>query len=139
MARPRSDVSTEQRAWLQGLVALAAAAAVAAASLAPPPSKVSTTGTVFYGVPHADLLLHFAGYLVLTYLAADALERSLCAERRGCVEAGVLVVVAFGLAVEALQTGVPGRGFSTLDAVVNAAGAAAGYLLVRLRVRGRRP
>lgn len=119
--------------------ALAVAAAVGAASLAPPPSKGSAAGRAFYGVPAADLALHFVGYLLLTYLAVRAVDSRSGGNRSIYVEAAVLGVVTFGVALEALQNGVPGRGFSTLDAVSNAAGAVVGYVLVRQRGRDRRP
>lgn len=128
-------MSTELKAWLQGLGALAFAAAIAAASLAPPPAQESATGAVFYGVPHADLLLHFGGYLVMTYLAAGAVESYRPIDRRGYVLGTLVGVLVFGVAVELLQTRVPGRTFSYLDTAANAAGAAAGYVIVRRRGR----
>lgn len=119
--------------------ALAAAAAVAAASLAAPPAQGSATGALFYGVPHSDLLLHFVGYLVLTYLTLNAVRVSVDGEWRGGVEAALLGVVAFGVALEMLQIGVPGRAFSLVDVAADATGAAAGYLLVVRRRGSLRP
>jgi len=87
--------------------------------------------------PGVQNLLHVPAYAVLTVLWLWALEPV----RR--VGAALLVTVAcgaYGAALEGAQAFIAGRTGSLADALLNAAGAAAGLVLFLLRVRsGPRP
>lgn len=83
------------------------------------------------GVGHVDKLLHFLAYAAFALLAyaASATPRQfalLC-----------LGIVAYGIALEWLQSLTPTRSLSAADALANAAGvaAAAGFAVIRRRLR----
>lgn len=104
--------------WARVTLAAGVAAVVLAGSLVPPPTEVGQPIGPF-GLVEADAWSHALSYGVLAISVAYALlarsgERLLVA---------VVAAVAFGLAVEGLQYGVPWRSFELADAVANAVGA----------------
>lgn len=106
------------RRWLPVAVALA----ILGASLVPGSASGAAGGAV--GPVGVDKLLHAGGYAVLAFATLFALQaRSL---RTALLV--VLLVTAFGGAVELLQSPVPGRHLSALDLVADAVGAALGAL-----------
>lgn len=97
----------------------AACLTVAALALGPPPSGLA---------PGDDKLLHFAAFAVLTVLGALAFYRT-------SVWAPAVGLLAGGIAIELLQ-GIPAinRSMSLGDVVADAAGIAAGLVLVAVAV-----
>ncbi len=104
------------RRWLPIAVALA----ILAASLLPGSTSSAAGGAV--GPVGVDKLLHAVGYAVLAAVVLAALRRPTGRE----VLAVVVLVTAFGGAVEILQAPVPGRSVSVLDLVADAVGAVLG-------------
>jgi len=82
----------------------------------------------------ADKLVHMALYSVLGALGGRAASRAGLGRRAGLVLAGL---VAFGLFDEWYQQFTPGRSSDLLDALADAIGASAGFLLVLRYHRGR--
>jgi VanZ family protein len=110
--------------------ALGFALVVLVASLAPIPESAGESVPALLGVP-LDKWAHAVGYGVLTGLLAWGRQtRDLTAV------AGLAVLAAgYGAAIELLQGLVATRGFSTVDMLANAAGAAvaAAYVVARSR------
>lgn len=99
------------------------AGVVGAASLVP--LSGSPAGGSPLAVPGGDKLLHAVGYAAVAYLFA----RARAADGGTPTAAALLAVVvatALGGGVEVLQSVVPGRTPSALDAAANAAGAVGG-------------
>jgi VanZ family protein len=104
------------RRWLPAAVAFA----ILAASLLPGSASGAAGGAV--GPVGVDKLLHVVGYAVLAAVALAALRRPNGRE----VLAVVVLVTAFGGAVELLQAPISGRSVSVLDLVADAVGAVLG-------------
>lgn len=114
-------------------VPIAVALAILAASLVPGSTSSAAGGAV--GPVGVDKLLHAVGYAVLAAVVLTALRRPTGRE----ILAVVVLVTAFGGAVEILQAPVPGRTGSVLDLVADAVGAvlgAAGWWLFGAEPRG---
>ena len=106
------------RSWLP----VAVATAILAASLLPGSASGAAGGAV--GPVGVDKLLHVVGYAVLAAVVLAALRRPNGREAL----AAVVLVTAFGGAVELLQGPIPGRSVSLLDLAADAVGAVLGAL-----------
>jgi len=85
-----------------------------------------------------DKVNHFAAFVVGGWLAASALRIS-CPQAAGIrvVVTAIVIVAAFGVLDEALQTWTPGRvGADVVDWTADVLGATTGALMSRLRLRG---
>lgn len=117
------------RAWA---AAVACAAVVVAASLVP--GAGPGPGTL---PPGGDKLLHAAGYAAVAYLLARAGAAARPTAPTGVALAATVAATALGGGVELLQSAVPGRTPSALDAAANLAGAVGGALVWAARRRER--
>lgn len=104
--------------------AVACAVVVLAASVAEPGDRATTT---LFGVA-LSVYLHVVAYAGLTGAVGYALLRY---DRRALVAAAA-VALTFGVVVELVQGTLSHRAMSTVDALVNAAGAALGAGLWRV-------
>lgn len=118
--------STLDQRWTVASVVFAAAVAVA--SVMELPSRSTAVGGVYYGVPHGDLLLHTAVYLLLTSTACRASAPDPTEEGRRRLRYAAALVACFGGGMELLQLSVPYRSFSLLDVAANVAGVSLGYV-----------
>lgn len=80
-------------------------------------------------LPHAETVLHFAGYAAIVASAA------LFCRRAGELAAIAIACVFVASALELVQLLVPERGPSLGDTAANAAGAASGYIVARMAGR----
>jgi VanZ family protein len=77
-------------------------------------------------MPQQDKVLHFLEYLVLAFLTAFALVRGTRRSREWRWRTATVLPALYGIALEVIQLGVPGREMSLLDAGANVLGAMAG-------------
>ena len=82
--------------------------------------------------PYQDLVFHFFVYAILGYFFIRAAEGSLSGlSQKRLVLISVLFCFFYGGGLEFYQLYVPGRNFSGLDMLINAAGACSGSLTYR--------
>lgn len=89
------------------------------------------------GFRFSDKLVHAAVYAVLGALVARALARTRRPLTAVAAAVAVAVVAGFGLFDEWTQSFSPGRSPDLIDAVADAVGATAGFLLAMRYHRGR--
>ena len=77
-------------------------------------------------IPQQDKVVHFVEYFVLAFLTAFALVRGTGRSRRWQMQMAIIFPVLYGILLEVIQLGVPGREMSILDIGANMAGALAG-------------
>ncbi len=83
-------------------------------------------------LPYQDIALHFFVYAVLGYFFIRAAGQSLGGlSQKRLVLISVLFCFTYGGGIEFTQLFVPGRNFSGLDMLLNAAGAYLGSLIYR--------
>jgi len=115
----------------------AVTAIVVTSSLVPGPTDAAGEPTPDVAPPGADLLAHFVGYAAVAFTLGRAIAHRLPRDGSGEPAAllpllGVVAVsTGIGAGVEVVQSVVPGRDPSALDAVANAAGAVVGALVWR--------
>ena len=110
------------RVYLYGVPAMAWAALLLATAVARDLGPIEDIDVV----PSQDKLVHFLEYLVLAFLAFFALVRGTHRSREWQMWTAFLAAAAYGVFLELLQMGVPGRETSALDMAANTLGALAG-------------
>ena len=77
-------------------------------------------------VSHQDKIVHFTQYLILAFLTFFALVRGTRRDRRWQLHMTIGAVLAYGIALELLQSLVPEREMSMFDIIANVAGGIVG-------------
>lgn len=102
---------------------------IAVAAVVPHGSKAETVQMVSIGL---DKIIHFIGFAVMVLLAIGAASGSSTVRR----SVFVLLVVLFGVGIEAVQYYLPYRTFNPVDIFANVCGVGFG-VIVALGVRSR--
>lgn len=110
------------RFWFYGLPAAIWGGVLLALALATDLGPIEDVDVM----PHQDKIVHFLEYFFLAFLTAFALVRGTKRSRQWQMQMAIIFPVLYGILLEVIQLGVPGREMSFLDIGANVAGVLAG-------------
>ncbi len=114
--------SVRWRFWFYGLPAAIWGGVLLALALATDLGPIEDVDVM----PHQDKIVHFLEYFLLALLTAFALVRGTKRSRQWQMQMAIIFPVLYGILLEVVQLGVPGREMSFLDIGANVAGVLAG-------------
>ncbi len=110
------------RFWFYGLPAAIWGGVLLALALATDLGPIEDVDVM----PHQDKIVHFLEYFLLAFLMTFALVRGTKRSRQWQMQMAIIFPVLYGILLEVIQLGVPGREMSFLDIGANVAGVLAG-------------